>query len=91
MIYSINCINREFRKFRSNLLFLFKQYYYNVKQQYQQFLILIFNMTTRGILNFTYYQKVSIGTLFCQGVNTKTFSFTKEALYTGYKTYMAIS
>jgi predicted anti-sigma-YlaC factor YlaD len=45
----------------------------------------------KGIFNFTCCQKVSIGTLFCQGVNTKTFSFTKKALCTGYKTYMAIS
>jgi len=82
MKFSFNGTNIEFRIFRSNLVFLFQQFYYNVKQQYQDFLK-IFNMTTRGICNFICGQKLSIGTLFCQQVTTRTFSYKKEALYTG--------
>lgn len=29
--------NTEFRKFTSNLIYLFQQYYHNVKQEYQNF------------------------------------------------------
>ena len=90
--FNISGTNTEFRKYRSNLIFWFQQYYHNVKQQYQQlFFIFIFNMTTRGIFNFPCCQKVSIDTLFCQEVSTRTFSFTRQAMYTGYKIYMAIS
>ena len=35
--FSINGTNTEFRKFTSNLIFLFQQYYHNVKQEYQNF------------------------------------------------------
>ena len=46
---------------------------------------------TWGILNFIGSQKVSTGSLFCQKVSNGTFSLTKEALYTGYKTHVAIT
>jgi len=46
---------------------------------------------TWGILNFIGSQKVSTGSLFCQEVSNGTFSLTKEALYTGYKTHVAIT
>jgi len=48
-------------------------------------------MMTWGTFNFTDCQKASTGTLLCQGVSNGTFSLTKEALFTGYKTHMAIT
>lgn len=50
-----------------------------------------FFMMIWGTFNFTGCQKVSIGTLISQGVSNGTFSLTKEALYTGYKTHVAIT
>ena len=35
-------------------------------------------MKTWGTFNFTGFQKVSTGTLFCQGVSNGTFSLTKK-------------
>ena len=88
--FSINGINTEFRKYRSILIFLFQQYCHNIKQQYQQKFLKIFN-DNKGHFQLYLLSKVSIGTLFCQGVITRTFSHTKEVLYTGYKTHTAIS
>jgi hypothetical protein len=50
-----------------------------------------FFMMTWGTFNFTGCQKVSTGSLFCQEVSNGTFSLTKEALYTGYKTHVAVT
>jgi len=44
-----------------------------------------------GHFQLTGCQKVITGTLFCQGVSNGTFSLTKEALFTGYKTHVAIT
>jgi hypothetical protein len=45
----------EVMKNRSDLLFLFQQYYHSLKPHHQVFMFIFCNIKTRGIFNFTFF------------------------------------